>query len=255
MAKMVIMSIVLFFLFSLVYADDISGDTVFVSYEANRVYRIEEKNSDTRNPLKDWHAIYDKFFVTRDVQGGFFSYCPDTIGERYACFGVILPFAGDSAYIFKVPGVPDEDYVEHELRDCIYSHIRANIERMRSLCSKKVVMPRKEKQDALALWNHGEVVFWGNHREGREFQNIEMVITDGVGLKYFNIPEFEDSVTSDNYKIFAEYKKTYQIIKKYMSLVPKACKWTEIVRDSTLFLHNSKEPRNIHDIGGRCPKI
>lgn len=252
---MVIMSIVLFFLFGLVYADDISGDTVFVSYEANRVYRIEEKNSDTRNPLKDWHAIYDKFFVTRDVQGGFFSYCPDTIGERYACFGVILPFAGDSAYIFKVPGVPDEDYVEHELRDCIYSHIRANIERMWSFCSKSVVIPRKEKQDALALWNHGEVVFWGNHRESREFQNIEMVITDGVGLKYFNIPEFEDSVTSDNYKIFAEYKKTYQIIKKYMSLVPKACKWTEIVRDSTLFLHNSKEPRNIHDIGGRCPKI
>lgn len=255
MAKLVIRCVVLFFLFSLVYADNISGDTVFVSYETNRVYRIEEKKSDTKNSLKDWHAIYDKFFVTRDVQGGFFSYCPDTIGDRYVCFGVILPFAGDSAYIFKVPGVPDEDYVDHELRDCIYSHIRANIERMRLLCSKSVVIPRKEKEDALALGNRGEAVFWGNHREGREFQNIEMIITDGSILKYYNIPALDDAVSSDNYKIFAEYKKTYQVIKKYMNLISEGCRWTELVRDSTLFLQNSKSPRNIHDIGGRCPKI
>ena len=252
---MIIKCIALFLLFGPVYAGDISGDTVFVSYETSSVYRIEEKGSVSRDPLKDWHAIYDKFFETHNVQGGFFSYCPDTIGERYVCYGMLLPFAGDSAYIFKVPGVPDEDYVEHELRDCIYSHIRANIERMRSLCSKKVVMPRKEKEDALALGNHGEVVFWGNHREGREFQNIEMIITDGTGQKYYNIPEFDVSETSDNYKIFAEYKKTYQIIKKYMALVPKACKWTELVRDSTLFIQNLKKTRNIDDIGGRCPKI
>lgn len=255
MARKVIRFIIIFFLFGLAFADDISGDTLFVSYETSRVYRIEEKSSDTRNSLKDWHTIYDKFFVTHNVQGGYYSYCPDTIGERYVCFGVILPFAGDSAYIFKVPGVPDEDYVEHELRDCIYSHIRANIEQMQSLCSKSIVIPKKEKEDALALWNYDEIVFWGDHREGREFQNIEMIVTDGVNLKYFNIPEFDVSVSSDNYKIFAEYKKTYQIIKRYMALVPKACKWTELVRDSTIFLQNSKEPRNIHDIGGRCPKI